>query len=53
MAALLLAEEFFSVDQLKPWWRLWAIPTPMFTLDSESHAARQPCLPLTDVLLCC
>jgi hypothetical protein len=34
MAALLLAEEFFSVEQLKPWWRLWAFPLPDFNLDS-------------------
>ena len=42
MAALLLAEEFFSVEQLKPWWRLWALPTPMFTLEGGPPS----CLPI-------
>ena len=30
-----LAEDFFPVAQLKPWWRLWTSPIPTFTFDSE------------------
>ena len=28
MAAQLLAEGLFAVDQIKAWWRMWAFPKP-------------------------
>lgn len=40
MAALLLAEGFVAVDRLKPWWRLWTYPCPLYTLMGEQQSSR-------------
>ena len=40
MAALLLAEDHISVEQLKPWWRLWGFPTPSFKGNGKSFEAK-------------
>lgn len=45
MAGLLLAESLFSVEQLKPWWRLWSYPIPAFQYHGKLPSLPHPIMP--------